>query len=788
LLTLYFNNKFSHSNYIPFLVFAGIHPKLKFFFQSQIIPGKGNEMRTKLYILLFAVSIFTLGIFSQTDEYGDLGYNGYLAGLNGPGNFVSVPSSTLFNQNTGGSMEMWIYPFTVAGTQQLIGKGISSNVQFIWGLSGNQQYFRIGTTVVTNTGGTVIPANQWTHIAVTWSGSNPYTITFYVNGALSGTTQLLSNAWASNSDPLKIGGPSGGFASEVYNGFIDEVRFWDPVRTLDQIRDNRFIGLGDGANSNGSGALTSSSSYSSLLASWNFNRTGTAFEYINGLNGTYTGSAISLQALGSQPIPYNMVLKCPGSGNFSYVTIPHNTVFNQNTDGTMEAWVYTTVNNQQKDIAAKGSTSNVSYLFGMASNGRLFARFGSSVSINNDGVMLPINQWVHVAWTWYLSSGSFVVTFYVNGQQSGTPLSNSGAFNINTNPMTIGVSQAFLFEAWNGYIDEVRYWSDVKTIAWLKANMFGSIRGKTSTAGLIGAWNFDGNLLNRSSGTGIDGSFSTGGTNDCRLSGFVNETTAGAIGTGFSAHNTVVNRLAAGNPFPGGFGIRAPYKVIPDMATIKDTINFGGNAFANLVEVFLSVMHTWDADLNITLTAPNGQVRTLVNGNGSSGDHILTFFVDGQTSVTNTSFLPPWSNICSSVQTLGNFGGSVAQGNWILTVSDIAGGDVGVLQGWGIRINNSLTGNSQIVNSVPVKFSLYQNYPNPFNPVTIIKYDIAKGSDVKLVVYDLLGREVKTLVSEFVNAGTYEISFDGSDLSSGTYFYKIIAGDYTEIRKMVILK
>ena len=745
-------------------------------------------MKTQILIFLFTISFISFNSLSQTDEFGELSYNGYLAGLNSNSNFVSVPSNTLFNQNTGGSMEMWIYPLSVSGTQQLIGKGVSSNVQFIWGLTGNIQFFRVGNTSVVNTGGATIAANQWTHIAVTWGGSGPYNINFYVNGSVSGSTQVLSNAWVTNTDPLKIGGTSGGFTTQFFNGFIDEVRFWDPERTAMEIKDNRFVGIGDGANSNSSAALTSSSSYVSLIASWSFNTSGTAFDYINGLNGTYTGSAFSQQALGSQPVPYNFALRCPGAGNNSFVTIPHNTNFNQTTDGTIEAWVYTAVNNQQKVIVSKGNTSNVSYLFGMASNGKLFARFGTSVTTNNDGVTLPLNQWVHVAWTWFLNAGSFSVTFYVNGQVSGTPLSNGGTFNVNSDPMTIGSSAAFTFETWNGYIDEVRLWSDIKSIDWLKANMFGSIRGKTSTSGLVGAWNFDGNLLNRSTLAGINGSFNTGGTNDCRLSGFVNETTAGALGPAYIAHNTVVNRLASGNPFPGGFAVRAPFKNIPDLITIKDTITLGGNAFANSVEVFLSVRHPWVADLTIALTAPNGQVRELTSGNGSSGDHILTFFVDGQTSVTNTSYLPPWSNICAAEQTFGNFGNSLAQGNWVLTVSDVASGDLGVLQGWGIRINNGVTGNQQVGNTLPAKFSLYQNYPNPFNPATTIKYDIAKNSDVKIALYDILGREVQILVNQFLNAGTYEVNLDASNIATGTYFYKISAGSFTDIKKMVIIK
>jgi hypothetical protein len=94
---------------------------------------------------------------------------------------------------------------------------------------------------------------------------------------------------------------------------------------------------------------------------------------------------------------------------------------------------------------------------------------------------------------------------------------------------------------------------------------------------------------------------------------------------------------------------------------------------------------------------------------------------------------------------------------------------------------------------IPVKFSLEQNYPNPFNPVTKIKFTVKqeakhKTQDIKIVVYNILGKQIKTLVNETMNPGTYEIEFNGSELSSGTYFYKLTAGNYTDVRKMTLVK
>jgi hypothetical protein len=89
---------------------------------------------------------------------------------------------------------------------------------------------------------------------------------------------------------------------------------------------------------------------------------------------------------------------------------------------------------------------------------------------------------------------------------------------------------------------------------------------------------------------------------------------------------------------------------------------------------------------------------------------------------------------------------------------------------------------------VPIEFNLAQNYPNPFNPSTTIKFELPRASRVALTVYDVLGRQVSVLVNERRNAGVYEVKFDGSELASGVYFYRIQAGDYVATKKLVLMK
>ena len=99
-------------------------------------------------------------------------------------------------------------------------------------------------------------------------------------------------------------------------------------------------------------------------------------------------------------------------------------------------------------------------------------------------------------------------------------------------------------------------------------------------------------------------------------------------------------------------------------------------------------------------------------------------------------------------------------------------------------------GINQIGTSVPREFSLSQNYPNPFNPVTKIKFDISgtSASQTFLSVYDIMGREVEILVNEMLKPGKYEVDWNAVNYTSGVYYYKITSGDFTETRKMVLVK
>lgn len=780
------------------IIFVAIILLLPFSLFGQILDASNNFSKQDLNVTVPINQTIPNPIkigSENSDEYGTSGGNVFLGGLGSTGGYTAVPdASGIYNLSTGGTIEAWIMPTaTTSSAPAIIAKGDVTNVNFLllWQASSSLIGFRIGNSPTVNTGGTTAPLNQWSHIAVTWTGSaGSYTVTFYVNGALSGAPVTNAGTFnaATSADSLTIGSSRSGFSGVAFYGYIDEVKIWNTVRTQSQIAQSRFVGLGDYASANTGNAITSAVNYTGLLSSWTFNN-----HYRDDIGGNtgYARKGAGLYWYGytaGNPLPYNYALYCQPSGTtYDYVTIPENTVFDQTSAGTFEAWIYLNVANTLQPIFQKGSAFATTTLAAYITAGN---RFGINIGAHNyfpssSPITFVANKWYHVAATW-TGGPNFTVTTYVNGQFDYTATYNL-AMPTATGPAWIG--RYYSTTRFNGYIDEVRYWSGARTQFEIQQNMFASCRSLLPNANLVGAWNFDGNLKNFSATTGIDASFNTGGTNNCRISGFSNESTTGsAPNEQFITHSTVINSPA----FPLGYNRKASNVNIPDNSSLTDTIKISGNS-GNLTDlkVFLSVQHQKTSDLVIKLKAPNSTEITLSNGNGGNcANGYLTCFDDSASyAVTSTTNLSPWSRYIKPQNTMGTFGNTPLNGNWILTITDGAASNTGTLLGWGLRFNGStIVGTQNISNIVPDKFELYQNYPNPFNPVTKIKYQVPSSETVKLVLYDVLGREVKTLVNSKLNAGIYEYELDASSISSGVYFYRIEAGKYTDVKKMMLIK
>jgi hypothetical protein len=167
----------------------------------------------------------------------------------------------------------------------------------------------------------------------------------------------------------------------------------------------------------------------------------------------------------------------------------------------------------------------------------------------------------------------------------------------------------------------------------------------------------------------------------------------------------------------------------------------------------------------------------------NSKDDIYVFRCDPGNGTPWYSFNSPGSAFMCSIS---NDGTSVISGGKAVHARNMGSG--GTM--YNIFIDTTLNPVSigNIGSETPTEYSLSQNYPNPFNPVTNFKFSILNSGLAKLTVYDIMGREVQTLVNERLEPGKYEAAFDGTSLNSGVYFYKLEVNGYSQTRRMVMTK
>jgi photosystem II stability/assembly factor-like uncharacterized protein len=193
-----------------------------------------------------------------------------------------------------------------------------------------------------------------------------------------------------------------------------------------------------------------------------------------------------------------------------------------------------------------------------------------------------------------------------------------------------------------------------------------------------------------------------------------------------------------------------------------------------------------------TMTCPGtGSFMGFVSGmmavNGNSFQPMLNWTVRGDDKIYISYYMGNWNTYYTASSGSYLHIGTDYQGLYTYT--------------WAVRSNGGITrittfwGEVKKISSLmPEKYSLSQNYPNPFNPVTKIKFDVPldsrlRGNDnMTLKIYDVLGKEIITLVNEHLSPGTYEVEWDGTNYPSGVYFYKLINDSYTETRKMMLIK
>ncbi len=212
------------------------------------------------------------------------------------------------------------------------------------------------------------------------------------------------------------------------------------------------------------------------------------------------------------------------------------------------------------------------------------------------------------------------------------------------------------------------------------------------------------------------------------------------------------------------------------------TAQFDGSYTGSFTGTATTALGPFPVSGSVTVTVTNNVITVTSPGPGSGSI----------SSSGSANFSGTGGALNASYTFSGTFVAGVsaitASGGWSAQFSDGTPYGTGSASGTWTTTNQVTGADYGQSGSVPLAHQLLQNYPNPFNPSTTIKYELVTTAEVRLSVYDILGREVSVLVNEKREAGVYEVKFDGSNLESGVYFYRLNAGDYVQARKLLLVR
>ena len=714
----------------------------------------------KQTVLLLLLILFTLFNNTLAQRYWNVAakFEGNSSSL-----IRVIPYSSLQNINGSFSVECWFY-CDPGGYGTLFGK---NGFRLLLDPAGDKMRGRMQTnnnTKLYTRLSTAMETKKWYHLACTYNNTTGL-MSFYINGSLDTSITGSSIGPSAGTDSVLIGTSVYG----SFKGMIDDIRVWNRTLSASEIANNMrnpYVGAMNNNTSNfGTGLVMS--------ASFDFTYSGSSSLYFYDGYNNYINQGASGLSIGdhpSQTIGVNYALDLTNGG---YAKMPSNADIEFTGPVTAEAWIYpiNSATGSTQYILRKGNDYNF-YLDGTGKIRFVFNAVGTSIQT------IPSNKWTHIAIT---CNQTGLGKIYVNGNYEI-------AYNFGSRP-TAGTDTLFIGaysynqHFFNGYIDAVKISNYEKTEEQIKQDMFRIIdfgnrpQPPNSTVSL----NFDYNDYSSTSNGGYY--YLRGNAKYTTLSTGVNVPISPIIGNNVQF-------------FPNGYFYKYSGKRIPQTNTAgymeEDSLEVTTSSAISNMQLYIAINHAQLTDLQIYLHSPSGDSVLVWNGNygiNQSIKYLITIFNDNaDSSILNGRYvdfgptIKPYSSLSSA------FSGKNPQGIWKLKIVDLFNGNIGFLYAWGLRINNSTGDVDNLSDLMPTEFAIEQNFPNPFNPTTKIKYQIHTASHVILKIFDILGKEIKTLVSEEKQAGYYNVEFDGSRLSSGVYFCRLITKDFSKTIKMLLTK
>jgi len=736
----------------------------------------------------------TLYNFTSNQWQNSGAFSGPRNALNfdGTNDYVSIADNSSLHLSNTITIEAWVYPTNLdgrrsiystrrndeAGCYQLeIGNGSGSSGSNRVAVSGQG-------TWVAQTNDNAISPNVWTHIVYTRSGSGVGTHKIYVNGVEQTLISDDAYSFVDNSSIKMIG--VGTSLSWYFAGQIDEVRIWNDVRTQSEIAGNM--------------CMTLKGNETGLAGYWRFDQVaGTLAPDLtdNYNDGTLTNMADDDWISASE---FNTWVGLNGSNywndndiNWSLGNIPTSSenVGIPNADPSGFAFTLYVINTNAicKTLSISSGATLQLYDRALTVSGNVLSVGTLTGNSASEQIIFSGGSSVHNI---FASSSLSLYDVELNDAYGAKLLSNctishgliltSGDLDLNSYNITLGSNAALTETAGNTVKGTSGKISITKNIGVpTNANVGGLGAVITSNANL-------GSTIIERTHSAASGAGNQGILRKYKIQPATNSGLAATLK--FYYDESELNSISESNLslFKSSDGTDNSWNNVG--GTVTAASNFveltGINDFSywtlgdvnNALPVELNSFTAKAVDSKVTL---NWRTATEVNNYGFEIERTVG---SPQSSVGSQS-----QNTWEKIGFIQGHGNSNSQKDYSFTDENPSDGLVNYRLKQIDNDGNFKYSSIVEVTSLPTKYSLGQNYPNPFNPSTTISYQLpVAAGHVSLKVYDVLGREVATLVNEQKAPGNYEVKFDGSKLASGVYIYRIEAGKFSDTKKLLLIK
>ncbi len=631
-------------------------------------------MILRKYILLAA---FFAAIVFSGNAFGYMFWN-QAAYFNGSvGSYISVANSSTISITQSFTIEMWIIPAdaTEPPFQSLVEKTTAAqNSGYTLFLSNGKVAIRTnGLTRVIGT--TVLPNNQWSHIAGVYNAANAQ-FQVYVNGTLDGSAVVGGASPIANNDSLRVGKSISG---NPFQGLIDELRIWRKPQTITEIGKNMRTTLG-----------ASTGIYSSLSLSFTFQNRDASTTYfsIKDWSGNLNdGNNNNVSAYGqadrpSSTIALNDCVKLDGIDDFFYAA--DNADVSPTLAVTLEAWIYPTSTTSTRTIFHKGPSGGQANYSLRLTSGFLSASINTTNFSSTQSV--PVNRWSHVAFSYNSLNGKF--SFYLNGKEVTQGNSSAGSITNGTDNLFFGSNGSGQF--FQGLLDEMRICNYAKQEYLLNRFLFESIeQSNQPLPALVNVvYNLDGYAISNSD----NGNPVT----------FVSDAGFSGVSTSEDNPASPLNRSDVMN-YDNGFMMKTSFSRVPltgNFGMVLDSFEVCLDTIIGDLNLYMALNHTGEEEIEISLQSPSGHTVKVFDNNTllPKSDNVVTIFDDQSdsslsTSARYTGFGP---RIKPQFSLNNIFQGKRTAGFWKIIVNDQTGAGTGMLYSWGIQFNNTQSLNTNL--------------------------------------------------------------------------------------------